>query len=241
MTVNQSQHNASYQAAMYPNLPILNEYHNPSLPLYYDLNKIKNINRKPSSNSKDDKQPANIRIFHSNPICPSLSIQVDGFPFATPLSYREYNHYMCIRPGEHTIELAPTDREISTYVKKVQLLPGKFYTLIVTGDQQKPQVFGFEDHPLVPSGEAKLRFIHLNQKNETYDIAVQNRDVIFSNLSYMNATTYLGLNPMKLNLEIRKAGTNEVVKKLPEFNLFANVTYTAMLSDDEIELVRDYF
>jgi hypothetical protein len=78
----------------------------------------------------------------------------------------------------------------------------------------------------VPANEAKVRFIHLSPDTSALDIAVKDRDVIFPKVSYKQATEYLPLSPMTVDLEAREAGSKNVILPMPKVHFKANETYS---------------
>ncbi len=88
------------------------------------------------------------------------------------------------------------------------------------------QLLPYLDDPTVPSGETKVKFIHLSPDAPAVDIAVKGGDVIFPDISFKQATDYLGLTPMTVNLEARVAGSKNSVLSVPNVKLSPNQAYT---------------
>lgn len=82
------------------------------------------------------------------------------------------------------------------------------------------------NQPEVPLNEAKVRFIHLSPDTPPLDIAVKDRDVIFPKVSYKQATEYLGLTPMTVDLEVRMSGSKEIVLPMSKVQFKTNDSYT---------------
>ncbi|WP_404329024.1 DUF4397 domain-containing protein [Mesobacillus maritimus] len=239
MTVNESAANYLYKAAMYQELSNFYKYGNLSPHIYGYLNHIKNHN-KPSQRTpttyRSDSQPlpARLRVFHSDKSNRKLDIYLDGIPIITDLSYSETNQYLLIPPGKHQIIINVAGNRGQQLLKKnIFLAAGRYYTLVTTKDSRNQKLLAFEDHPIVPVGEAKIRFLNLSPNAREIDIAVKNRDVIFPKLNYRNATSYLGITPMKLDLEARKHGTNEVVLNLPILSLKPNTAYSGIILEND--------
>jgi hypothetical protein len=53
-----------------------------------------------------------------------------------------------------------------------------------------------------------------------------NGTVIFSNVSFKNVTPYIDVDPMNYTLQVRVAGTSDVVLTVPNVNLAADKYYT---------------
>jgi hypothetical protein len=236
------------KAAIYQDYADYYKYRNPSLHIFYYLQHLININQA-STILQEEQQyrsnrlnfPAKFRILHSAPNTPGLDIYVDGKRTINEISYKQTYHYLPISPGKHTVEVFFAGESISSLLnKKVSFTPGKFYTLIITSVSKSIKLIAIEDQPNVPAGEAKIRFIHLNPETEAVDIAVKNRDVIFPELKPLKLTNYLGITPMNLELEARKAGTKEIAIHIPSIKLDANIAYSAVIAEGGILFLNDH-
>lgn len=243
MTVNECQPNYLSKAAMYQELANFYKYRDPGLHIYYYLRHIKNLNKESQrfapAFKKNLQAPARLRVFHSNKTYEKLDIYIDGSPVITNLSYYVMNHYLLIPPGNHQITIKVAGKADQLLNKNIFLTAGRYYTLVTTDDSRNQKLLAYEDNPMVPVGEAKIRFLHFSRDIQEIDIAVKNRDVIFSKLHYGNATAYLGVTPMKLELEARKSGTNEVTLDLPILSLEPNIAYSAIVLDNDVILWND--
>lgn len=235
MTVKGSAANYLYKAAMYQELDNIYKYGNMSPHIYDYLNHIKNHNEQSQRTlSYRSDSPARLRVFHSDKANRKLDIYLDGIPIITDFSYRETNQYLLIPPGKHQIIINVAGNRGQQLLKKnIFLAAGRYYTLVTTKGSRNQKLLAFEDQPMVPVGEAKIRFLNLSPIAREIDIAVKNRDVIFPKLNYRHATSYLGVIPMKLELEVRKHGTNEVVFTLPLLSLEPNTTYSGIILEND--------
>jgi hypothetical protein len=244
MTVKESLPNYLYKAAMYQEFANFYKYRNPSLHIYFYLKHIKNLEKESQRILTVNSQPspARLRVFHLDKANQKLDISIDGTPFITNFSYSEMNQYLLISPGKHRIRINVSGNPSQQLLKKdISLAAGKYYTLVTTENHARmKKLLAFEDQPMVPVGEAKIRFLNLSPSAQEMDIAVKNRDVIFSKLNYCHATAYLGITPMKLELEARNAETNEVVLTLPTLSLEPNIAYTGIILEDEVILWSDF-
>lgn len=76
------------------------------------------------------------------------------------------------------------------------------------------------------SGKALIRFLHLSPNAPAVDITLPNGTVIFSNVSFKQITPYIDVAPMDYTLQVRVAGTSNVVLTVPDVNLAENEYYT---------------
>ena len=123
--------------------------------------------------------------------------------------------------------------------KKITVEPGKSYTLAAIDSVKKMRLLVFENQPRVPVNESKVRFIHLSPDTPPFDIAVKDRDVVFPKVTYKQATEYLGLTPMTVDLEARVADTKTVLLPMPRVQFLPNESYTIVflgMTNNEPEL-----
>jgi hypothetical protein len=78
----------------------------------------------------------------------------------------------------------------------------------------------------IPKDETKLRFVHLSPDSPTFDIAVKKGDVVFPEVKFEQTTEYLGLTPMRVELEARIAGSKNIVLSFPTLTLRPDQAYT---------------
>jgi Domain of unknown function (DUF4397) len=140
------------------------------------------------------------------------------------------SNYLALKPGKHHIDIYPTGNSVDSVLnKRITIEPGKSYTLAAIDSVKKMRLLPYLNQPEVPPNESKIRFLHLSPDTGSLDIAVKDRDVVFPNLSYKQATDYLGIMPMTVDLEVREAGTKNVVLPMPKAQFRPNETYTIVL------------
>jgi hypothetical protein len=170
---------------------------------------------------------AKVRFIHASPESPSLDIFMDKEVVWRDLRYKNSSVY---------VETKQMDIQISVYKSgstesplqtgTIQLIPDSSYTLAIAGSGDNLQLIMIEDDPSVPQSEAKLRFWHLSPSAPAVDIAVKKGDVVFSDISFTELSEYLGLTPMTVDLEVRLAGTKDVVLPLNRVSLKPDLAYT---------------
>ncbi|WJV28303.1 DUF4397 domain-containing protein [Rossellomorea sp. AcN35-11] len=172
-------------------------------------------------------QPSYVRILHAVPDAPNVDVYVNGNRVLRDVAFKDVSDYLTLPAGKYHIDIYPAGTSVTTVIsKKVKIDPGKVYTLAATGTVKKLQLLPFIDDPTVPSGETKVKFIHLSPDAPAVDIAVKGGDVIFPRVSFKEASDYLGLTPMTVNLEARVAGSKNSVLSVPNVKLSPNQAYT---------------
>ncbi|WP_044022124.1 DUF4397 domain-containing protein [Bacillus sp. SG-1] len=216
------------KAAMYDLLSMYYKYSDPRLHIHYYHKHLKNM-QKAIYGTRDRQQsrPAQVRVLHAVPDAPNVDVYVNGTKALGNLAFKDISEFMALPAGKYHIDIYPAGTSVSTVIsKRVTVESGKIYTLAAVGKGNKLQLLPFITDPFVPSGETKVRFIHLSPNAPAVDIAVKKGDVIFPKVSFKQATDYLGLTPMTVNLEVRAAGTKDVALALPNVALKPNQAYT---------------
>lgn len=224
------------KAAKYELLSQFYKYTNPSLHIHYYLTHLNSMNKAFQLKShfpdslQNNMSEAKIRILHASPDTPNIDFYVNSNCFSKEVQYKKITEYLLLPKGKHQIDLFPTDNKGSSLLsKEITIEPGKSYTVAIIGKVKNLCLAPYLNQPEVPPEEAKIRFLHLSPDVPQLDIAVKNRDIVFPNISYKKVTDYLGLTPMTIDLEVRKAGTKNVILPMPKSKFLSNQAYTIVL------------
>ncbi len=223
---------ASYYKYMDPNLHV--HYYHKHLTA---LNKAFEVMR---SEEVFRKSPSRVRILHAAPKTGNVDVYVNETRILQNSPYKTISDYLPLIAGKYQIDVYPTGQLSSTILsQKIQVEPGKLYTLAVSGLDKQIRLVVHEDLPAVPNGESKVRLIHLASDSPAIDLAVKNGDVVFRNVPYRTATNYMGITPMSIDLEARVTSTKQDVLSIPHAEFRADMAYTIYiigLQDAEPEL-----
>lgn len=226
------------KAAEYDLLSQYYKYLNPQLHMMFYHRHLRYMNQAVSmmqfrsrSQSHGGMGTARIRMVHGAPSTSNVDIYINGNRIIKDFSYKEATDYMSVAPGKYQIDIYPAGNMESTIIsRKVVVEAGRHYILAAAGLPDKERLFIFEDVDQLPEGEVKLRFIHLVSDLPEVDIGVHKGDVVFPKLAYKQATNYLALSPMTVHLEVRAAGSNDIILPLPNLKLMTNEIYTILLT-----------
>ncbi|WP_406686885.1 DUF4397 domain-containing protein [Rossellomorea vietnamensis] len=225
-----SQHDYLTKAAMYDLLSGYYKYSDPSMHVHYYQKHLKYMRLAMQAQRADmtnSTQPSYVRVLHAVPDAPNVDVYVNGNRVLRDVAFKDVSDYLTLPAGKYHIDVYPAGTSVTTVIsKKVKIDPGKIYTLAAVGTLNKMQLLPYLDEPTVPSGETKVKFIHLSPDAPAVDIAVKGGDVIFPDISFKQATDYLGLMPMTVNLEARVAGSKNSVLSVPNVKLSPNQAYT---------------
>jgi Domain of unknown function (DUF4397) len=242
MSENRNQTDFLQKAAMYDLLAQVYKYTNPNLHMHFYLkhykyiNKAMNLMRSPAQVSPGNAQ---VRFLHTSTDSPNVDVYVNGSRVIKDLAFKQVSQNLTLKAGKYHIDIYPAGNMVETALNKnITVEDGNSYTLTIIDSVKKMRLLVFFNQPEVPVNEAKVRFIHLSPDSSALDIAVKDRDIIFPAVSYKQATEYLGLTPMTVDLEAREAGSKNILLPLPKVSFKPNQSYTIVflgLSTDSPE------
>lgn len=236
MANSRNQNDYLHKAAMYSLLAEYYKYLDPNLHVMYYHKHLRNM-KKAIQTMRSDTIPANpvtetpskVRFLHSSPDLKNVDIYINGSRVLRDFTYKDNSSYLQLSPGKYQLDIYPAGEMVSTVIsKKLIIEPGRMYTAAISGASTKLRLTVFEDQPSTPIGETKVRFIHLSPDAPAVDIVSTNGDPIFQDVSFRQASTYLGLVPMTVTMEARIAGTKNIVLTIPDVRLEPNNAYSVV-------------
>jgi len=230
MSENRTHSDYLQKAAMYDLLALFFKYTNPDLHMQYYFKHLKYMNKALNSMRIDSErvhETAKVRIIQASPDAPNIDIYINGKRMVRDLPFKQISDVLALKPGKYHIDIYPSGNMVNSVLnKKVTVEPGKSYTWTTIDSVKKMRLLVYQNQPVLPVNESKVRFIHLSPDTPALDIAVQDRDVIFPKVAYKQATEYLPLSPMTVNLEAREAGSKKVILPMPKAHFKANEAYS---------------
>jgi hypothetical protein len=171
---------------------------------------------------------ARVRAVHASPGGPAVDVLINGSTAASNVNYTDVTPYGTVNAGATNIQVVPTDNPQSPLLTiDTDLKANTDYTVAVVGqpDSVEPLVL-VDDNTPPPPGQARVRFVHASPNAPAVDVAQQGGAVLFSNVSFKEAAGYILLAGGTFNLEVREAGTNNVVLSVPNVALQSCNVYT---------------
>jgi hypothetical protein len=223
-----------HKAAMYGLLADYYKYLDPNMHVMYYHKHLRNLKKALQMMRSDtvsanpaNAVPSKLRFLHASPDVKTVDIYVNSNRVLRDFAYKNNSSHMQLPPGKYQVDVYPAGTDATTIIsKKITVEPGRIYTAVISGPENKRRLLTFEDQPQTPVGETKARFIHLSPDAPAVDIAGKNGDIIFPNVAFKQATTYLALTPMTVTLEARVAGTKNTVLTIPDVELEPNNAYS---------------
>lgn len=108
------------------------------------------------------------------------------------------------------------------------LTGGQAYSLVAIGRPDNVETLPLtDDLTPPPAGQAKVRFVHASPDAPAVDVAVTGAATpIFANVAFRSATNYETVAAGTVDLQVRAAGSNNVVLTVPGVTLTGGATYT---------------
>ncbi|WP_096201782.1 DUF4397 domain-containing protein [Bacillus sp. FJAT-45350] len=170
---------------------------------------------------------AKVRVFHASPDAPAVDIYVNGEKtIFEKVTYYQLTPYIDLPAGRAQIDVYPTGQTNNPVLSEtVTVQEETNYTIAAAGLLNEIQLVTVVDGEGAPN-QSKVRFWHLSPNAPAVDIAIQGGDILFRNVSFSHASDYLQLPPSTQDIEVRQAGTDNVVLTLRDINLRRNEVYT---------------
>jgi hypothetical protein len=163
------------------------------------------------------------------------------------VKFTELTRYATLEPGSYNIKVVPAgvsepvvinaDVELTVTNDRLSESEEGVYTIAAVGRLAEIEPLVLVHNESRPGeGQAKVRFIHASPNAPAVDIAVKGGPVLFSNISFKNASDYVDVPAGNYNLEVRLAGTETVALEVPGVNikeLRAYAVYAMGLAGEE--------
>jgi hypothetical protein len=158
---------------------------------------------------------SSVRVAYLSPDAANADIYVDGAATLSNVGYKTVSTYLPVTPGSHTIAVrqAGSPGSSSPLVEVSQAFAGSaLYTVAIGGRFGRLQSAVFQDQfTTPPAGQVLARFVHMAPDVPGVDVAVKGGSVIFTNISFLEASQYKALPSGTYSLELRATGTSNVL------------------------------
>jgi hypothetical protein len=197
------------------------------LPLLLVLIACPGLRPTPTAASPDDQLISQVRVVHALPGGPSLDVFVDGARILTGLAFGAATAYLTLPAAAHEIALVPAGALVAAALVNTQLTlaPGQPYTVVALASP--PRSLVLQDDRFAPIGSpARIRFVQASPDTPPLDVAVVDGPILFPNVAFGDATSYIDLPPGAQNLVLRQADTSTEVLALQDVVLTVGTVYT---------------
>lgn len=192
--------------------------------------------------AQSDDADARVRVVHLSPDAPNVDVLVDGSVALSDVAFGDVSNYLALASGTYTVTItAAGDPETVAFEDEISVEGGTDYTVAAIGalseETFRPLVLA-DDTRRSASGIAYLRVVHASPDAPAVDVTLfGGRLPLVKDVSFGNATDYLGLPAGEYTAEIRPAGSDDLVGTV-EVELAEESAYTAFANgyltpDDE--------
>lgn len=170
-----------------------------------------------------------VRIFHGSPDAPNVDVFANGFPFVSDLAFESASSYQQFAAVPINFRVSATGAGSGSPVidATLPLMSGTDYTVAAVNELSSIEPLVLVDDNTVAPGQSRVRFVHASFNAPAVDVAVAGGDVLFSDIEFRGVGDYLTLPSGTFDLEVRLAGTTNVVLDIPGVELAPNSVYTA--------------
>ncbi|WOO35864.1 DUF4397 domain-containing protein [Anaerocolumna sp. AGMB13020] len=169
-----------------------------------------------------------VRVIHTVPDAPNVDVYADDKLIIRNLAYGNYTDYLSIPEGTYKISLyVAGTRNSPVLANMLTVNKNSILTVAAVGKLSDIGLLAITDsNERRKPGKALIRFLHLSPNAPAVDITLPDGTVVFSNVAFKHITPYIDVPPMNYTLQVRVAGTSNVVLTVPDVNLFADEYYT---------------
>jgi hypothetical protein len=169
-----------------------------------------------------------ISVVHASPDAPNVDIYLNGERVLGNLGFGWWSNWVAVPAGEHQVQVTAAGAALDTAVidAMVTVEAGMGYQIAATGflADITPQIYPV-DFSALEDGNARVNVVHTVPDAPAVDVAVTGGDVLVSELSFPESSDYLDVPAGAYDLEVRVAGTEDVVLPLAGTTLEANTLY----------------
>jgi len=170
----------------------------------------------------------NVKVIHASPDAPGVDILVDNIIVNTAeLTYPNNTEYLEALAGTRNIKVNAHMTTTTVIDADVTFQSDMYYSVFAVNDLANIEPLVLEDDLTSPAaGKAHVRFIHLSPDAPAVDITLTDGTVVFGNVSFKESSAFTPLDFGSYDLEVRIAGTTQVVLPLGTINLEDGKIYT---------------
>lgn len=214
------------RAEQYSMLMNYHKYSNPDLFVSYYYKHLASMqrgieySRNMEALKEAAKQTGRIRFFHAAPDTGNADIYLNETKILANFPYGRLSDYLTVPQGNYQIDIYPAGNQTDTFIsRKISVLPLQNRTLAAAGQAGKWKLAMFEDEHARHPEESGIRLVNLLTDLPLIDLAVKGGPSIIKRVEIRKASPYLAVTPGSADLEVRAAGTKDVLFSLPAAEL----------------------
>jgi hypothetical protein len=189
-----------------------------------------------NDNNLPQPQPvAYVSFYHGSPNVPDLDLLIDNQRInSQAFKYTNYSNYLNFVPGSRKIKFTPTNAANAFIDTTLTFKENKVYSLFVVDRLQNVDLMVVQDSIIVPTaGKAGIRVVHLSPDAPAVDVVTTGTGStptpLFTNLNFKAAPLFKEFTSGTYTLQVKKAGTNEILLTVPNVALDSGKDYSLIL------------
>jgi hypothetical protein len=161
---------------------------------------------------------ARVRVVHASPDAPAVDVWVDGSLTFENIEFEEVSEFVEVPAGTYNVQVVPFGATEPVVIEAdLDLAAATDYTVVATDFLANiTPIIMTADGTTPTAGNAFVRFFHGSPDAPAVDIAVANEGpVLIPNVAFQGFSAYGEVAAGTYDLEVRLAGTSDVVLSLP--------------------------
>jgi hypothetical protein len=173
-------------------------------------------------------QIAYLRLLHASPDAPSVDVYANNNLLVRDLAFGILTNYFCLTPGPYRITVYPTGTQTNPLIDTTVTLANRtIATAAIIGMLADISLQVIPEPPvIIPYQNAAIRAIHLSPNTPNIDVTQADGTILFQNISYTTVTSYVAVTPGEYTLQLRLAGTDQILLAIPNVYLSWGRTYS---------------
>ncbi|RKD76430.1 uncharacterized protein DUF4397 [Sinobaca qinghaiensis] len=172
-----------------------------------------------------------VRIVHASPDAPEVDVYVDGEAVVEGAAFKDATDYLEVPEGEREVEIFAAGENGEgdpVLAGTLDVEDGEAYTAAATNTLEELELTVLEDKQDTAEGMADVRVAHFSPDAPNVDVAVTDGDILFEDAPFTGVTDYLEVEAGSYDLEVRPAGTEDVVLDLAGTELEEGMSYSVL-------------
>ncbi|MBW3633026.1 MAG: DUF4397 domain-containing protein, partial [Chloroflexi bacterium] len=184
-----------------------------------------------------------IRVVHASPDAPAIDILVDGQPIALGLAFGEASEYAALSPGDHQLQVVPTNGGAPIIEQTITVVGWGAYILAAIGPLADRQLqFNEVDVTQTNAGQARVRLLNAVPDAREIGIGGAGSDELMADgVAFRTVSGYQNVTPGTYDLEVRASDTGETLLQASGVRIGAGQVYDVIAlgraSDGPIHLL----
>lgn len=171
---------------------------------------------------------ASVIVTHASPDAPGVDLVIDNIVInSAALTFPNNTGYIDVGAGTRNIKVNASGTSTTVIEADLTLGANKNYSIFATDVLANITPVVIEDDLSAPAtGKAHVRFAHFSPDAPAVDITLTNGTVVFPNAAFQDVTAFTPLDAGSYDLQVRAAGTSNVVLTLPTITVSDGMIYT---------------